>query len=172
MGMARLETLIPAALTRSRMEFITEHLGFHLLKPPTAGDVSPLEYETIQACGPDGVPPSVIVPSSKGWQSTPIVKRQGNPYPERISVGRALNCDIVLRFAVVSKLHAHFSQTLDGHLQMWDLGSANGTWHNGRRTGVGERVRLTRGDLLSFGGVHCEIVDAGGLYELVSGTRH
>ncbi len=169
--MARLETLIPAALTKSRLAFITEHLGFHLLKPPTAHDGPVLDYETMRAEGPEGLPPSVIVPSSESWQATPVAKRPGNPYPERVSIGRALNCDIVLRFAVVSKLHAHFRVDTEGRLQLYDVGSANGTWHNGRRLSAGEHVVLRARDLLSFGGVHCEIVDAGGLYELVSGAR-
>lgn len=170
--MARVESLIPAALTKSRSAFITEHLGFHLLKPPTAHVQSPLDYETLQAEGPEGLPPCFIVPSSSTWQATHIVKRPGNPYPDRISVGRALNCDIVLRFGVVSKLHAHFTFGAQGVLQVADVGSSNGTWHNGRRLPNGEVVVLKSRDQLSFGGVQCEILDAGGLYELVSGTRH
>jgi len=170
--MARLETLIPAALTKSRNDFVAEQMGFHLLKPPTGEEIVALDYETIQAASCEGLPPSHIVPSASAWQSTRIIKRPGNPYPDRISVGRALNCDIVLRFPVVSKLHAHFSRSPEGRLQLYDLGSANGTWHNGRRVDVGERIVLDARDQLSFGGVHCQVVDANGLYELVSGTRH
>ena len=164
-----LATLIPAALSKSQSDFVAEHSGFHLLKPPTSEEQ--LNYETLQAVDADGLPPSHIVPSTKGWQSTRIAKRPGNPYPERISVGRANNCDIVLRFAVVSKLHAHFCRSADGTLQLYDLGSSNGTWHNGRRLQTGERVVLAPHDLISFGGVHCELVDAAGLYDKVSGNR-
>lgn len=170
--MAMLATLIPAALTKSRNDFVSEHPGYHLLKPPTASEEPVLRYETLQLEGPDGLPPSHIVPSSSAWQATRIVKRAGNPYPERISVGRAPNCDIVLRFAVVSKLHAHFSLSPDGSMELYDLGSVNGTWHNGHRLEAGERVTISPRDFISFGGVHCELVDAMGLYEKVSGTRH
>src|SRR5262245_48740931 len=36
-----------------------------------------------------------------------VAKAPGNPYLDRISVGRARNCDIVVRDGSVSKLHAH-----------------------------------------------------------------
>ena len=170
--MAMLATLIPAALTKSQSVFVSEHPGYHLLKPPTPTEDRQLHYDTLQVGEINGLPPSHIVPSSKAWQATRIVKRSGNPYPERISVGRAFNCDIVLRFAVVSKLHAHFALNSDGTMELYDVGSANGTWHNGRRLELGDRVMIAPHDLISFGGVHCELVDAVGLYEKVSGTRH
>jgi hypothetical protein len=169
--MTMLATLIPAALTKTQSAFVSEHPGFHLLKPPTTAEEQPLHYQTLQVTEIDGLPPEHIIPSANAWQSTPVRKRPGNPYPERISVGRATNCDIVLRFAVVSKLHAHFTLRPDGFMQLSDLGSSNGTWHNGRRLERGQRVLLSPNDHLSFGGVCCELVDAVGLYEKVSGRR-
>ncbi|HTU58032.1 MAG TPA: hypothetical protein VMF89_06355, partial [Polyangiales bacterium] len=38
----------------------------------------------------------------------PLRKGEGRPFPERISVGRATNCDVVIRDASISKLHGHF----------------------------------------------------------------
>lgn len=166
--MAVVESLFPVALRLGRPTFIAEHAGFHLLKPPTAYDAESLGFETVQASGDD---PSLIIPSSQHWQAVKIDKRPGNPYPDRVSVGRALNCDLVLRFPVVSKLHAHFSLGNCGELQLTDLGSSNGTWCNGLRLKSGRAMTVVMGDLLSFGGVHCEVMDASGLYELVSGTR-
>ena len=164
-----LATLIPAALTKSQSEFIAEHPGFHLLKPPTASEETELRHDTLQVSHPAGVPPSHIVPSSHAWQATRIVKKPDSPYPDRISVGRAADCDIVLRFAVVSKHHAQFLVGTDGSLQMHDLGSVNGTYHNGKRLEEGQRVTLAPRDLISFGGVHCELVDAVGLYQKAGG---
>lgn len=142
-----------------------------MLKPPTAYDADVLGFETMQA-DPKAGDPSHIVPSRSHWQATRIAKRPGNPYPDRMSVGRAFNCDVVLRFPVVSKLHAHFSLTAEGQLQLVDLGSSNGTWHNGQRLEPGRPVIVRPSDLLSFGGVHCEVIDAAGLFDLVSGQRH
>src|SRR5262245_27832586 len=42
------------------------------------------------------------------WEILPVAKAAGNPYPDRISIGRARNCDVVMRDPTVSKLHAHF----------------------------------------------------------------
>jgi hypothetical protein len=39
------------------------------------------------------------------------------------------------------------------------------------RLEAGRPVVVVPRDLLSFGGVHCEVIDAAGLYELVSGGR-
>lgn len=167
---AVVESLFPVALRLGRTSFIAEHEGLHLLKPPTSYDAESLGFETLQA-ETDNADPSHIVPSVNHWQATKIIKRPGNPYPERVSVGRALNCDIVLRFPVVSKLHAHFSLTVNGQLRLTDLGSSNGTWHNGLRLEAGRPVLVEARDRLSFGGVHCQVIDADALYELVSGVH-
>jgi hypothetical protein len=167
---AVVESLFPVALRMGRPSFIAEHHGFHLLKPPATYEAESLGFETLQA-DPENDDPSHIVPSASHWQATKIIKRRGNPYPDRMSVGRAFNCDVVLRFAVVSKLHAHFSFTAAGELRVTDLGSANGTWHNGLRVEPGRPTRVSPRDRLSFGGVHCQVIDAAGLYDLVSGTR-
>ncbi|MCX4241172.1 FHA domain-containing protein [Paraliomyxa miuraensis] len=166
--MAVVESLFPAAMRLGRPSFIAEHQGFHLLKPPTAYDAASLGFTTLES---DPNDPSQIIPSTQHWQAVKVAKRPGNPYPERMSVGRALNCDLVLRFPVVSKLHAHFLVGAGGQLSLVDLGSSNGTWRNGVRLQPGQAIPVGPRDLLSFGGVHCEVLDAGGLYELVSGER-
>jgi hypothetical protein len=53
--------------------------------------------------------------------------------PDRISLGRARNCDIVLRDPSVSKLHAHFRVKDDGKFDLVDRLSENGTEINGAR---------------------------------------
>lgn len=165
------ESLFPVALRMGRPSFIAEHRGFHLLKPPTSFDAESLGFETLQADA-DNDDPSHIVPSTSHWQATKIIKRRGNPYPDRMSVGRAFNCDVVLRFPVISKLHAHFSLTASGELRLTDLGSSNGTWYNGQRLEAGRPALVRPRDHVSFGGVHCQIIDAAALYDLVSGIQH
>ena len=170
--MAVVESLFPVALRLGRPTFIADYVGFHLLKPPTTCATEALGFETLQADPEKHDDPSYIVPSANHWQATRIGKRLGNPYPDRMSVGRAFNCDVVLRFPVVSKLHAHFSVAGSGELRLTDLGSSNGTWHNGLRLEPGRPVVVLPRDRLSFGGVHCQVIDAAGLYDLVSGTEH
>lgn len=169
--MAVVESLFPVALRLGRPTFLAEHGGFHLLKPPASFETESLGFETLHVDA-EHADPSHIVPSTSHWQAIRIVKRPGNPYPDRMSVGRAFNCDVVLRFPVVSKLHAHFSISAAGELHLTDLGSSNGTWHNGLRLEPGQAITVAPRDRLSFGGVLCQVIDADGLYDLVSGIQH
>ena len=100
-------------------------------------------------------------------QVLPVLKRETNPYPDRISIGRARNCDIVLRNRSVSKLHAHFKYATGGKLEIVDLQSYNGTWVNGThlKPNIGEPV--STGDEIQFGMVTAQLVDAATLFHLV-----
>ena len=96
----------------------------------------------------------------------PVVKAAGNPYPERVSVGRARNCDIVMRDPSVSKLHAHFR--IGGpKLELVDIDSQNGTRLNGKPLPPHQPAAVSPGDTLLFGSVACKLVDAAALYDLL-----
>jgi hypothetical protein len=102
-----------------------------------------------------------------------VRKREGNPFPERFSVGRARNCDVVLRFASVSKLHAHLLPgTARGGapLMVVDERSKNGTRLNGRALEPGEPVAVHFNDTLRFGALDVQFVDAGTLYDVLAAT--
>jgi FHA domain/DUF1707 SHOCT-like domain len=64
------------------------------------------------------------------------------------TIGRATDCDLVLRDQTVSWRHAELRLAGDGWL-LADLGSTNGTRVNGWRAGPGLRVRP--GDCVTFG---------------------
>jgi len=94
----------------------------------------------------------------------PIIKAVGNPYPERIALGRARNCDIVLRDRSVSKLHAHFRVESQGMLLV-DLESSNGTYINGQLLKPNQPSPVLIGDSLHFGKVRTELLDAHELFK-------
>jgi FHA domain len=95
-----------------------------------------------------------------------VVKAPGNPYPDRVSVGRARNCDLVMRDASVSKLHAHFR--LGGpKLELVDIDSQNGTRVNGRALAPHQPSQVANGDTILFGSVAAKLVDAAALYDLL-----
>ena len=96
----------------------------------------------------------------------PVIKAPGNPYPDRVSVGRARNCDIVMRDPSVSKLHAHF-RIGGGKLELVDIDSQNGTRVNGRPLAPHQPAQVANGDTVLFGSVACKIVDAAALYDLL-----
>jgi pSer/pThr/pTyr-binding forkhead associated (FHA) protein len=94
----------------------------------------------------------------------PVRKRDGAPFPDRIGVGRARNCDIVFRFPSVSKLHAQ----LVAEGSRWfviDLDSANGTLVNGVGIVPRRRHEVHLGDHLRFGAIDVELLDAGEVYD-------
>jgi len=96
----------------------------------------------------------------------PVVKAPGNPYPDRVSVGRARNCDIVMRDPSVSKLHAHFRMG-GAKLELVDIDSQNGTRVNGRPLAPHQPAQISAGDTVLFGSVACKLVDAAALYDLL-----
>ncbi len=110
---------------------------------------------------------SAAASASTGARVIAIAKAAGNPYPERIALGRARNCDVVLRDPSVSKLHACFC-LVDAALELTDVGSHNGTRVNGRALLPHRPMRLVVGDLIVFGDVAARLVDAALLRELVA----
>ena len=101
--------------------------------------------------------------SEAGWVIAPIKKREGGPFPDRIGIGRARNCDVVLRFASVSKLHAQLRT--GAALELVDLGSANGTAVNGVALAPRTPQPVELGDRLLIGAVEVELVDAAALFD-------
>ncbi|HEY2746090.1 MAG TPA: FHA domain-containing protein [Polyangia bacterium] len=95
-----------------------------------------------------------------------VTKAAGNPYPDRVSVGRARNCDIVMRDPSVSKLHAHF-RISGPKLELVDIDSQNGTRVNGKPLAPHQPAPVAPGDTLLFGSVACKLVDAASLYDLL-----
>ncbi|HEY7955936.1 MAG TPA: FHA domain-containing protein [Polyangia bacterium] len=108
--------------------------------------------------------------AARKWVILEIGKAPGNPYPDRISVGRARNCDVVLRDPSVSKLHAHFLPRRNdnsGAFDLVDLDSQNGTWINDVTVPSGAPSPVHSGDNLVFGSVGARLVDAGLLHDLL-----
>lgn len=68
------------------------------------------------------------------------------------TIGRGADCNIVLPDLLVSRRHAQVAQQ-GAVYQLVDLGSTNGTYHNGRRI---NRATLQPGDRVSIG--HVELV--------------
>ncbi len=71
----------------------------------------------------------------------------GTRYPlnaERLTLGRAADCDLVFLERQISRYHAHVEQDAEGHL-LRDLGSKNGTTINGTPV-QGQPSRLRDGD--------------------------
>jgi FHA domain len=101
------------------------------------------------------------------FQVACIKKKAGNPFPDRLTLGRATNCDVVLRLPFVSKVHAHLMIEPDGNLTLRDNNALKGTAHNYRKLEPGSSREVQPGDMLSFGSLNLELVDAAQFYSIL-----
>lgn len=90
----------------------------------------------------------------------PLLKREGSPYTDRISIGRAPNCDVVIRHPSISKLHTHVRTNEDGTVVLVDVSARNPTLVNGRRIDPAAPPALRTGMEVRFGDVSATLLDA------------
>lgn len=95
----------------------------------------------------------------------PLRKGEGRPFPERISLGRATNCDVVIRDASISKLHGHFRDVTSESAFFTDAKSSNGTRLDGTLIQAGVATEIRAHMLLSFGRVQLMFMSPGDVYD-------
>jgi hypothetical protein len=134
-----------------------------LVVTDTGDDEPPSSFETVDAAST----PRPLPGWQRGVEVHPIAKAKENPYRERISVGRAPNCDVVLRYASVSKLHGYFRAREGGGLEFVDVGSMRGSRVNGRPVEAGKAVPVPTGALLLLGRVAARMIGPGAVWDLL-----
>lgn len=116
-------------------------------------------YRVIHAAG--DVPPKLLRFASGEHAGETVILRR-----PLIQIGRALDNDVVIDAAEVSRHHARI-EVRDGVYELTDLDSTNGTSLNGRRIVT---ARLNDGDMITFGTVVMELLPysapSGGLSRL------
>ena len=147
----------------SREEFIARHQNLYIVIAAEAGKV-PIGFETMVV---DFSARKARPAAGVDFELIEVCKAKGNPYPDRISVGRARNCDVVMRDPSVSKLHAHFRTRDAGRLDLVDLGSQNGTRINGFPLPPNAPEWVSAGDTIVFGAVTATLVDSEALFEML-----
>jgi len=148
------------------VSFCKEERGVYLLKRPSGipsqGSIpSRISFETMHET-------VELDPFATEWRIASLKKREGNPYADRISVGRATNCDVVLRVPFISKVQAHILDGPDGSQLLRPYSGAGVTLINGSKVDSNSPHRLAVGDIISFGSMSFEYVDAARLYEVLS----
>ena len=132
-------------------------------------------YETVDPIGASSFATQIVSKELARKKPTselrvmPLVKAPGNPYSDRISVGRARNCDVVLRNPSVSKLHSHIRKEPGGGWTIIDQNSHNGTAVDGIRVQPGKPIPIKLGEQVTFGGMTVRIVDAHQLQQVLQG---
>ena len=164
-------TAYHADLLQGRQAFIRGHEGLFLWNvgakfSPKMEDTTPgtfIGFNTtfVNRSDKDG-------PDMRDFAVLPVRKRDSNAFHDRISVGRAPNCDIVVRLQFISKLHAHFTVRADGGYQITDAGSANGTAVNNRLLRTGEALPVALNDVVRFGSAEFRLTDAAKLYDVLT----
>jgi hypothetical protein len=103
-------------------------------------------------------------------QVLPVVRSPSNPYSDKIGIGRTRNCDIRIDHPSISRLHALLVPSADGW-SVIDAGSSNGTHVNGCRLVKGKPEPITFGDVVIFGAVPTQFVEADKLYAALRRRR-
>jgi hypothetical protein len=148
----------------SREQFIARHANLYLVISEHADQLA-IGFETAVVSNFSGK----LKQSMTGvdFEVLEVSKAPGNPYPDRVSLGRARNCDLVMRDPSVSKLHAHFRLREPGKFDLIDLGSQNGTRVNGRALPPNDPEWVAPGDIILFGAVTAKLVDSDALFDLL-----
>jgi pSer/pThr/pTyr-binding forkhead associated (FHA) protein len=156
--------LLKQVQSLARDAFIKNWPGYYLLTAPSPQIATPQRFITEPAePSPAG---QVSTPTRTRFELQPLAKSGGKSGADRISVGRARNCDIILRHASVSKLHAHFR--LDGdYVAILDNSSRNGTAVNDEPLIPEQRTQLRSGDRIRIGALETILFDAAGLYRFL-----
>jgi hypothetical protein len=157
------ERLLELARSLPREEFAKSFTRWFLIILDTGEEEPPSSFETMDVSAPR----ALLAARPAGPLVHEIAKAEGNPYPDRISIGRARNCDIVLRYPTVSKLHAHFLPRPGAELEIVDVGSQVGTRVNGRSIEPNRPHRVAPGFILSIGRMIVKVVDARAAWELL-----
>ena len=99
----------------------------------------------------------------------PLAKKPGASFPDRITIGRTSNNDIVIDDPSVSRLHAYLRR--DG--ERWlvtDAGSKNGSWLRGALLEPRREAPLPASAVLRFGEVDVTFYLASDLFAVLGGT--
>jgi len=86
-----------------------------------------------------------------------LVKRKdvdANPFTNMITIGRAINNDLVLPSGNISKFHAYVNVTSSG-VYLTDAKSTYGTYVSGKQLPPKEKHLLRSSESLRFGNINC-----------------
>lgn len=101
-------------------------------------------------------------------QIFPLSKKPGASFPDRITIGRTTNNDVVIADSSISRLHAYVRREGAGWL-VADAGSKNGSWVRGEALEPRREKSLPSRGLLKLGDVDLTFYTAHDLYAALGG---
>ncbi|HET9625437.1 MAG TPA: FHA domain-containing protein [Kofleriaceae bacterium] len=96
----------------------------------------------------------------------PLTKKPGASFPDRITIGRTPNNDVVIPDHSVSRLHA-YARPADHGWRIADAGSKNGSWLDDTALEPRREVALPPGGVLTLGDVRLTFYRARDLFDLL-----
>ena len=108
-----------------------------------------------------------------GGKTSPAVmciRKLRDPTPNRITIGRTPNNDLVLEHPQISSLHAFFREKAQ-RFELADAGSRNGTWVSGRLLAPGGPSEvLASGDPIRLAHLELTFLSASACWDVLRGT--
>ena len=160
-----LASAAPAALVRYRKDDID----------PAASGASTMTLDDDVEPPPADYPTEETLPFGKDLplevelEVYPLAKKPGASFPDRITVGRTSNNDVVIPDTSISRLHAYIRR--DG--AQWvvaDAGSKNGSWLRGAVLEPRKERPLPSRAVLRLGDVDLTFYSATDLFAALGGT--
>jgi hypothetical protein len=168
--MQTLDSFVAAALQLKKDGFEKAYRHpFLLLKLnplATATDDWSFQTRVLTARRIDGSP-AMLKEDASVYRVFGLVKGANNPWPERVSIGRARNNDVVISDNSVSKLHGHYTWDASGAMYLTDTNSRNGILVNGKRLAASGRTEIKLGDSVVFGSMQTTLISATQLFGLI-----
>jgi hypothetical protein len=153
----------PAALVRYNPKGGPDDLrsGVHTL---TIDDDETLE-DSIEETRPHGRD----LPVHVDLELYPLIKKSGASFPDRITIGRTCNTDVVIADTSISRLHAYIRR--DGHgWVVADAGSKNGSWLKGAKMESRKELALASRAVVRLGDVDLTFYVALDLFAALGGN--
>lgn len=99
----------------------------------------------------------------------PLRKRKSadRPFPNRVTVGRASNNDIVIRDSSLSRFHAWFEKDATDQFLVGDARSKNGTTVGGEALKPLQTAYVGDGTAVSFGSIGAHVCSPGTYWDMV-----
>ncbi|MEO8699213.1 MAG: FHA domain-containing protein [Kofleriaceae bacterium] len=155
-----LASAAPAALVRFRERQAGPEGGDRTLTLDEPGE------ETVDETMPHG---RVTLGELVEMAIYPLAKKPGASFPDRITIGRTANNDIVVEDHSVSRLHAYVKAQGNGWV-VADGGSKNGSWLRGEVLEARRERPITSRMVLRLGDVDLTFYLAADLYAVLGGA--
>jgi hypothetical protein len=159
-----------------REEFLAAAAGTVLVRfhgdPPTGPSTEQtLTIEISQGLGGLEDEAASAPPSSPAeLEIFPLVKKAGASFPDRITIGRTSNNDIVIADQSISRFHAYLKNQGGAGWVVADAGSKNGTWLRGTPLEARKERRIPSRARLRLGDVDLTLYTAADLYSVLGGV--